>query len=142
MWEDHPIVGIGIGGFRPYILSQYIDFIPRDRMAAPVTLPHTFLSQVAAELGLVGLAVLAAFLAVLTAFVVDAVRRAKAVWLRSAATAVGLAIVVIFLSSQIAGGFLVEPYLWLAIGVLAAVHRLVGLEAGTDGGGGAVEGRS
>ena len=142
MWEDHPIVGVGVGGFRPYILSQYIDFIPRDRMAAPVTLPHTFLSQFAAELGLVGLGILAALLAVLGALVVGAVRRAKSIWLRSAAVAVGLAIVIIFLSSQIAGGFLVEPYLWLAIGVLAAVHRLVGIDAGTDGGGGAVEGRS
>ena len=111
-------------------------------MTAPVTLPHTFLAQFAAELGLVGLAVLAAFLAVLTAVTVGAVRRARALWLRSAAIAAGLAIVILFLSSQIAGGFLVEPYLWLAIGVLAAVHRLVGIEAGTDAGVGAVEGRS
>jgi O-antigen ligase len=111
-------------------------------MAAPVTLPHTFLSQFAAELGLVGLGILAALLAVLGALVVGAVRRAKSIWLRSAAVAVGLAIVIIFLSSQIAGGFLVEPYLWLAIGVLAAVHRLVGIEAVRVGGGGVVEGRS
>jgi hypothetical protein len=140
MWEDHPIVGVGVGGFSPYILGEYVGFIPRDRLSAPVSLPHTFLSQVAAELGLVGLAVVAAFLVVLGALVVGAVRRARTVWLRSAATAVGLAIVVIFLSSQIAGGFLVEPYLWLAIGVLAAVHRLVDSEPGS--GAGAVEGRS
>lgn len=142
MWEDHPIVGVGLGGFRPYILGEYVAFIPRDRMSAPVSLPHTFLSQVAAELGIVGLAVLAGFLVVLSAFVVQAVRRAQALWLRSAAVAVGLAIVIIFLSSQIAGGFLVEPYLWLAIGVLAAVHRLVGLGASERGNGDAVEGRS
>ncbi len=132
MWEDHPVVGIGVGGFSPYLLGEYRDFIPRDRLSAPVTLPHTFLSQFAAEHGVVGLAVLAIFLAVLINFVVQATRRAGSVMLRSAAVAVGLSIVIIFLSSQVAGGFLVEPYLWLAIGMLAAIHQLVGRDAMTD----------
>ena len=132
MWEDHPIVGIGVGGFSPHLLGEYRDFIPRDRHSAPVTLPHTFLSQFAAEQGVVGLAVLAIFLAVLIKVVVQATRRAGSVLLRSAAVAVGLSIVIIFLSSQIAGGFLVEPYLWLAIGMLAAIHRLVGRDAVND----------
>ena len=131
MWEDHPVIGIGVGGSSPYLLGEYRDFIPRDRLAAPITLPHTFLSQFAAEHGVVGLAVLAVFLAVLIKFVVGATRRAGSVMLRSAAVAVGLSMLIIFLSSQIAGGFLVEPYLWLAIGMLGAIHKLVGRDAMT-----------
>jgi O-antigen ligase len=129
MWQDHPVAGIGVGGFSPYLQGPYREFIPRDRLSAPVTLPHTFLAQFAAEHGLVGLTVLGVFLAVLAGSVVQATRRTKSVFLRSGAVAAGLAITIIFLSSQVAGGFLVEPYLWLAIGMLAAIHRLVRRES-------------
>jgi len=125
MWEDNPIIGVGVGGFKPQILGEYREFIPGQRLAAPVVLPHTFLSQIAAEHGVVGLAVLAIFLAVLARIVVQAVRGARFLLLRSAAVAVGLTMLIIFISSQVSGGFLVDPYLWLAIGMLAAIHRLV-----------------
>jgi putative inorganic carbon (HCO3(-)) transporter len=123
MWQDNPAFGVGVGGFQPNLLGPYQAFIPTERLVRPVSLPHTFLTQVAAENGWVGLTLIAIFLGVLAGVALRAARAADPTT-RLAAILAGLTIVAVFLSSQVAGGFLVEPYLWLAIGVLAAAYRL------------------
>jgi O-antigen ligase len=128
MWEDHPVVGLGVGGFQPNLLGTYRGFIPRDRIENPPSLPHTFLAQIAAENGVVGLIVVGVFLGVLASMAWRASRSGNEV-LRTSAIATALSILTIFLSSQVAGGFLVEPYLWLAVGVLAGVYRLTRRDA-------------
>ncbi len=130
MWEDNPILGVGVGGFRPNILGPYHGFIPRDRLESPPSLPHTFISQIAAENGVIGIVVVAIFLCVVAAMAIQASRSRNEVF-RVSAVVAALSILTIFLSSQVAGGFLVEPYLWLAVGVLAAVQRLARNEAMT-----------
>jgi hypothetical protein len=76
----------------------------------------------------VGLIVVGVFLGVLASMAWRASRSGNEV-LRTSAIATALSILTIFLSSQVAGGFLVEPYLWLAVGVLAGVYRLTRRDA-------------
>lgn len=122
MWEDHPIVGVGTGGFRQELLGPYRAFIPLDRLAAPTALPHTFVAQIMAENGVVGLAAVVAMLTALIWTLLQPFRSPTAL-LRNGAVVVGLSLLTIFLSSQAEGRFLGEPYLWLAVGVAAALHR-------------------
>jgi hypothetical protein len=91
-----------------------------DPAAGPVTtLSHTALVTVAAELGVVGLAAVAALLACLGWTLVK-VRSCGSPELGAWAAGMGVAIAAIVLSSQSAGRFLEDPYLWLFL-VLAAV---------------------
>lgn len=123
MWQDNPVFGVGVGGFQPNLVGPYQGFIPTERLVRPVTLPHTFVTQIAAENGWVGLTLIVLLLAVLAGMALRAARAADPTT-RLAGILAGLSILAVFLSSQVAGGFLVEPYLWLAIGVLAAAYRL------------------
>jgi hypothetical protein len=123
MWEDNPITGVGTGGYRPQILGPYLGFVPYDRLGAPTALPHTFLSQVAAENGVAGLAALLLFLTTIALGLARAFR-ARDHLIRTAAVVTGLSILVVFLSSQAEGRFLTEPYLWLGIGIVAALRLI------------------
>jgi len=137
MWEDHPLVGVGTGGFRPELLGTYRDFIPADRRNDPVLLPHTFLGQITAENGWVGLGVLATFLWAVSVSVRQMIQGTTPL-IRSSAIACGMAVLLVFLTSQAEGRFFSEPYLWLSIGVLGALQRISrekrsGLEHPTSG---------
>lgn len=120
MTFDHPLFGVGVGGYQPQILTTYWDYVPRDRRAAPTTLIHTDSVRVLAETGLVGFA---AFIGLLIAAATSVIRavRAGPPSRRIAAWAAGSAVLLILLSSQFAGRFFNEPYLWLSLGVLMAV---------------------
>jgi putative inorganic carbon (hco3(-)) transporter len=123
MWQDHPLFGVGTGGFQPAILGEYRGFIPGDRLSAIVSLPHTSLAQVAAENGWVGLASLFALVVAILALVVRSLRDPSPL-VRAAAYSIAVAIGVIALGSQMEGRLLNEPYLWLALGCLAVLERL------------------
>jgi O-antigen ligase len=119
---DHPVLGVGVGGYPIELVAEYSGFIPSERRSAPTLLIHTDAVRIAAETGLIGIA---AWLALLMAIGL-AVRRGavrRAIPIRLAALAAGTVIVVILVASQFAGRFYTEPYLWLAIGVLLAVGR-------------------
>jgi O-antigen ligase len=123
MWEDNVVTGVGTGGFRPMLAGPYREFIPRDRRSQPVLLNHSSLGQLAAENGWVGVAALAAFLAAMALSVRRGVARGSAL-VRSASIASGLAILLVFLTSQAEGRFFSEPYLWLGVGVIGSLELL------------------
>jgi O-antigen ligase len=117
---DHPVLGVGVGGFQPEILSTYWEYVPRERRAAPTSLLHTDSVRVLAETGLVGFVSFIAMLAV-TFQAAAAAIRARLPGRRVVGWAAGSAILLILISSQFAGRFFNEPYLWLALGVLLAL---------------------
>ncbi len=121
---DHPLLGVGVGGFQPEIESSYWGFVPLDRRGNPTTLIHTDSVRVVAETGIVGLA---AFLAVLGSVAVVVWRKGwhgKGIQ-RTAVLAAGGVILVILIGSQFAARFYNEPVFWLALGVLLATSRSV-----------------
>lgn len=122
MWQDHPVFGVGTGGYQPEILGEYRGFIPADRMSSPVSLPHTSLAQVAAENGLVGLASVIALALACLWLLVRSLRDPDPSG-RVASYSIAVVLGVIALGSQMEGRLLNEPYLWLALGCLAALER-------------------
>ena len=123
MFQDHPVLGVGLDGFAPEILGPYRAYIPEDRRSGPTSLQHTEIIRVMAETGIVGLAAFAAFVLA----VALALRRAA-----RGATRDDLVIIValatsgltILLSAQMEGRFFSEPYLWLYLGAVAAFVRI------------------
>lgn len=118
MFADHPLLGVGIGGFQPALLDTYQDYIDPEYRGRPTTLLHTHAVQVAAEMGLVGLA---AYASLVGTAVWALIRRYRsAAWQhRPLIGSVGSALLVILLGSQAEGRFYSEPYLWLFLGLLA-----------------------
>jgi hypothetical protein len=120
---DHPLLGVGVGGYPEELAGEYSGFIPPERRSAPTLLIHTDAVRIASETGVVGLAAWGALLGATALAVWRGTRRWQAP-IRLAAYAAGSVVVVILVASQFAGRFYTEPYLWLAIGVLVAVgHR-------------------
>lgn len=117
---DHPLVGVGVGGYQPEILSTYWEYVPRERRGAPTSLIHTDSVRVLAETGLVGFASFIALLAATFQAAATAVR-SRLPARRIIGWAAGTAVLLILISSQFAGRFFNEPYLWLALGVLLAL---------------------
>lgn len=118
IFEDHPVVGVGLAGGQPMILGPYRNFIPPDRRAAPASLIHTEVVRIAAETGAVGLAVFAALCASAGSQLVVAWRGASGSQ-RFGVLGVTSALMVILLASQAEGRFYNEPYLWVLLGLLA-----------------------
>ncbi|KJS78904.1 MAG: polymerase [Desulfosporosinus sp. BICA1-9] len=58
MFTDHPVVGVGLGGFQKMFLTQYLYLKTVIPDVEGATLSHTTLLTIAAELGLIGLAAL------------------------------------------------------------------------------------
>ncbi|MEZ0239568.1 MAG: O-antigen ligase family protein [Chloroflexota bacterium] len=135
MFLDHPLAGVGLGGFQPMILGPYYEFIPLGNRPAPVTLAHTDLIRIAAEEGLIGLATFAMFAGGIGATIRRA-RRAGDGLDQVALAATGLGLVVLFLAAQTEGRFFNDPYVWLLIGSLGALAVMVRQarpEEATDG---------
>ena len=123
MFLDHPLTGVGLGGFQSMLVGPYSDYIPPAYRAAPITLAHTDVVRIAAEEGLVGMGALVAFLAGLAATIGRALRGADP-FQRIAVSATGLGLLVVFLAAQTEGRFFNDPYLWLLIGTLGALAAL------------------
>lgn len=123
MFQDAPLAGVGLGGFQPQILGPYRGFIPADRLSRPTSLEHTELVRVAAETGVVGLAVL---LSLFAAAWWTLWRSARGRGSRDRIVAYTLAVLLLLLglSSQMEARFYTEPYLWLLLGAIAAFARL------------------
>jgi len=122
MFEDHPLQGVGFGGYQNALVTDYKRFLPTHRIDTLDTLSHTSLVTVMAEQGIIGTLLLLAFLIQLAR---------EAVWARfrrdrwSAWTVLaGTLIIPIFMYSQIEGRFIQEPYLWLALGLFYSAQML------------------
>jgi len=123
MFLDHPITGVGLGGFQPQLLGPYFYYIDPEYRPAPITLAHTDVIRVAAEEGLVGLAALTAFLAGIAMTLRRAMRGADG-FQRIAVAATGLGLLAVFLAAQTEGRFFNDPYLWLLVGTLGALTAM------------------
>jgi O-antigen ligase len=115
MFLDHPIFGVGFGGFQHAILTTYSDFIPPGRTT---TLPHTSSIAILAELGIVGAVMAVTLFGSLFVEMWQSARRLAKRW-PVAATAVAL--VAILIASQYEGRLFEEPYLWVLLGLFYAV---------------------
>jgi O-antigen ligase len=127
MFLDHPLTGVGLGGFQPEILGPYFDYVPLDRHSAPVSLPHTEAIRIAAETGLVGILASVFFLGAILWSLARAASRAPHV--RPAAIAIGLGVLAIGIASQFEGRLFDEPYLWLLIGLTGGLAMVPVLAA-------------
>ena len=123
MFVDHPLTGVGLGGFQPMLLGPYFYYIDPEYRPAPITLAHTDVIRVAAEEGLIGLGALAIFIGGIVATLRRAVRGADT-FQRVAVSAVGLGLVAVFLAAQTEGRFFNDPYLWLLVGTLGGLAAM------------------
>jgi O-antigen ligase len=124
MFLDHPLAGVGFGGFQHAMLTTYKSFLPKGYTDS---VSHTSLVTVLAEQGVIGLLLLAAFLIALAWEALVARRRGDrwAFWSTLPATLV----LPIFLYSQFEARFLQEPYMWVALGLYYSARMLARREA-------------
>jgi O-antigen ligase len=124
MFVDHPLAGVGFGGFQHAMLTTYKSFLPKGYTDS---VSHTSLVTVLAEQGVIGLLLLAAFLIALAWEALVARRRGDrwAFWSTLPATLV----LPIFLYSQFEARFLQEPYMWVALGLYYSARMLARREA-------------
>ncbi len=134
MFLDHPLAGVGVGGFQPMLLGPYREFIAPDYRSAPTSLAHTDIIRIAAEEGLIGLAAISLFFAGIALAFRRALQGAGPIE-RIALLAIGSGLIVITLAAQTEGRFYNEPYLWLLVGALAALaSRPAGWSPGSSPG--------
>lgn len=110
MFIDHPVTGVGYAGYQRSLLGPYHAFIVHGYNDS---LPHTSIVAVAAELGTVGLALLALVILLLVRETRAARGRPGAVDQRLAA----LLLLAIFAGSQFEGRLFTEPFLWVLLGI-------------------------
>ena len=124
MFADHPLTGVGAGGYQSSFENDYFQY-KDPKIKANVTISHTSLVTMMAELG------------------VDRPRRARvsrravgrlparADRRRAAGDEGGAprrsrsSSAIIFLGSQTEGRFLEDPYLWLAAGLAVAIDGIM-----------------
>jgi O-antigen ligase len=118
MFKDHPLLGVGFGGYQRELLTTYRRFLPSGYTDS---VSHTSFVTVMAEQGLIGTLLFAAFLLQLARESLGARRRHDplAVW----TTLPAMLVIPIFLYSQFEARFLQEPYLWLALGLFYSARH-------------------
>ena len=119
MGLDHPVFGVGFGGFQHALLTTYNRFLPAQYTDS---VSHTSLVTVFGEQGIIGTLLMLAFLLLLAREVLLARNRRDgwALW----AAVPGVVIVTVFLYSQFEGRFTSEPYLWVALGLFYSSRML------------------
>lgn len=123
MFADHPIAGVGAGGYQSAFQEDYYRY-KDPKIKANVTISHTSLVTLLAELGLVGVSAVA-FLALRWAAYVRSILRDATVDLRAASIGLAMITAIIFLGSQTEGRFLEDPYLWFATGLVVAIEAIM-----------------
>jgi O-antigen ligase len=131
MFSDHAITGVGAGGYQSSFESDYLRY-KDPKIKANVTISHTSLVTIMAELGVIGFAALA-FLAVRWAWYMRTLLREAPPDLRAAAVGLAMISVIIVFGSQTEGRFLEDPYLWFAAGLAVAIDTISRSPAGRVG---------
>lgn len=126
MFADHPITGVGAGGYQSSFENDYYRY-KDPKIKANVTISHTSLVTIMAELGAIGLVALA-FLVVRWVGYARGLIRAAPPEPRSLLIAVAIVTAIIFLGSQSEGRFLEDPYLWVAAGLAVAIDSIFSRE--------------
>jgi len=123
MFTDHPVTGVGAGGYQQSFQDDYYEY-KDPKIKANVTISHTSLVTIMAELGLIGLAALA-FVAVRWSIYARGILRRAPGELRAAAIGMVMITAIVFLGSQTEGRFLEDPYLWFAAGIVVAIDAML-----------------
>ncbi|WP_434511186.1 O-antigen ligase family protein [Desulfitobacterium sp. AusDCA] len=125
MFRGHPLWGVGLGGFQKVMLTKYAALIQNN-----VSLSHTALITTAAELGMIGLGILTAFMAFLYERIPRAFRLQRTAQYQGIipkmtyrTVFVILAVTAILISAQGEGRFFEDPYLWILVGYGAAIRN-------------------
>ena len=127
MVKDHPVLGVGFGGYQQALLTTYRQFLPKGYTDS---VSHTSVITVLAEQGVLGLVLL-------TLFLLQLAREALTVRFRAGpwsfwSTVPAALVIPIFLFSQFEARFLQEPYLWLALGLYYSSRLIVRREASAE----------
>jgi O-antigen ligase len=122
MFRDHPLAGVGAGGYQASFEQDYYSY-KDPKIKANVTMSHTSLVTILAELGAIGI-VAVAFVAARWAMFVRLAAQSTDGELRAVIAGVAVISVIIFLGSQTEGRFLEDPFLWLAAGLAVAVDTI------------------
>jgi O-antigen ligase len=119
MFGDHPVTGVGAGGYQSSFENDYYDF-KDPKIKANITISHTSVVTLMAELGIVGLVALAFLMLRWGGYVRGLMHEAPD---ETKAVLAALAVIsaIIFFGSQTEGRFLEDPYLWLAAGLAVAI---------------------
>jgi O-antigen ligase len=123
MFADHPITGVGAGGYQSAFLDDYYSF-KDPKIKANVTISHTSAVTLLAELGLIGVAAVLFVIARWAAYLRTLMARFAPGDSRAALKAVALISVIILLGSQTEGRFLEDPYLWFVAGLAVAIDQI------------------
>lgn len=131
MFTDHPILGVGLGGFEKMFKTHYISMKTVIPDVEGVTLSHTTILTIAAELGLMGLAALAwVWLALVR--VLGRLRKAglDQNGFEQYLPGVGyfLWIATVFISSQSEGRFFEDPIIWISMAMMLRLLDEIGSE--------------
>jgi Lipid A core - O-antigen ligase and related enzymes len=122
MFKDHPIFGVGLGGFQESFTTHYLWMKTVIPYVQGVTLSHTTILTIAGELGVMGLAALA-WVWLALARVLKQLRNGlngliDRNGLERYISGVGyfLWIVAVFISSQAEARFFEDPMIWIGMG--------------------------
>jgi O-antigen ligase len=123
MFRDHPVWGVGIGGYQDSFLNDYY-YYKDPKIKANVTLSHTSAVTTISELGVLGAAV-SLFLLYRWGRLGWRLHRRSAGEMRAIVLGLWAVSLVIVFSSQTEGRFFDDPYLWLTIGLGVALERIL-----------------
>ncbi|KUO72795.1 MAG: polymerase [Desulfosporosinus sp. BRH_c37] len=134
MFKDHPIFGVGLGGFEMMFKTHYLSLKTVIPDAEGATLSHTTILTIAAELGLMGLAALAwVWLSLVR--ILGRLRKGaldqSGFEFEQYLLGVGyfLWITTVFISSQAEARFFEDPIIWISMAMLL---RLLDLDRSED----------
>ncbi len=122
MFADHPVTGVGAGGYQSSFENDYLRY-KDPKIKANITISHTSAVTIMAELGLIGMTAVAFVVVRFAGYAREVLAHAPPE-LRSAAIGLTIVAAIIFLGSQTEGRFLEDPYLWLAAGLLVAIDQI------------------
>jgi O-antigen ligase len=132
MFRDHPVTGVGFGGYQRALLTTYRSFLPANLKGANLdSVSHSSLVTVMAEQGVLGTLLFLSFLLLLASEAWRARRQGEGWALWSVLPAA--LVIPIFLFSQFEGRFFTEPYLWLMLGLMYSAQRRPQLASRTEG---------
>jgi O-antigen ligase len=119
MFKDNPLFGVGSGNYQHTLTVSYLEIIP---VWARTTLSHTSIVSILAEQGVLGISMFGFVTLRVTIALVRSYRRATGPSSRLVVGWLAAGLLGIVLQSQSEGRLLDEPYLWLLLGMLAAVE--------------------
>jgi O-antigen ligase len=119
MFLDNPLIGVGSGNYQHALIVSYRHLVPE---WAEVTLSHTSMVSLLAELGLIGLFLFLFVCVRVTAGMVRTYFATTVHYNRLIVGWLGAGLLGIVFHSQSEGRLFDEPYLWLLLAIVVAIE--------------------